>query len=391
LTAIQAARKRLPHLYSISQLSTSPRAITLYSGEWDQQTKDSKKGHSHRDALIWLSLLAISHAKQGNKESTVKANQTIETSVFDILKREKSSQKLADSGVKIANIYLKSGLKSDAEALLSELRSQTVFGTSKLSKSLGLQAGTKLDPLTWVFIITFSATLAGKKHILSSAMADLINEVFMYDEYRRSVAQKAPFLTTLVYGSRLWQFTKDIKDVTATSKVETELREYFASGLNAPKTTDKTILAEFLDLVLVEIHTLEPDISVLKASVPSVNKYFDAGKFQQAHDLSYLIDGFQQFQGGYNTLGKIDRGVQLALVLAGRGKVKCQAQKTSAAMLELSSTITRQVLKEVRANHVNVNEVHISQLSHICGLLGDHKNLDDLEVSSRYSRPLRTC
>ena len=382
LTAIQAARKRLPHLYSISQLSTSPRAITLYSEEWELQTKHPKLGHSHRDSLMWLSLLAIAYSKQSNKDSTLKANQAIECSVFDILKKERSSQRLADSGSKLAEIYLKSGLKSDAEALLSQLRSQTVFGTSNLSKALGLELGAKLDTLTWVFVITFGATLAGKKDALSSAMADLINEVFMYEDYHRSVSQKAPFLTTLGYGSRLWQFSRDIKDATATARIETELLEYFASNLNAPKTVDKTVLSEFLELVLLEIHTLEPDVSILKTSSQTANVYLDTARFQAAHDLIYLIDRFQQFQGGYDTLAKIDLGVQLALVLGGRGKAKCQDPKISAAMLVLSTTITKQIMKTARSSHVNILKIPINQLSHVCGLLGEHKNLDDLEVST---------
>jgi tetratricopeptide (TPR) repeat protein len=387
LTAIQAARKRLPHLYSISKLSTSRRAITLYSEEWQSQTSNPKAGHAHRDALSWLSLLAIAHAKQGNKESTSKATQAVGLSVFEILKKEKSSQRLASSGSKIADIYLKSGLKSDAQQLLVQLRNQAVFGDSTLSKSLGLASGVKLDPLTWVFIITLGVTLAdrkvaGRTEVFSSAMADLITEFFMYEEYQRSVSQKAPFLTTLVYGSRLLQFTKDIHDVAGTARVQTELLGYFATNLSAPKTINQTVLAEFLQLVIVEIHTLEPDVSVLKTSTQAVNAYLDKATFQEAHDLSYLADRFQQFQGGYDSLVKIDLGLQLALVLAGRGKPKSPDPKIRATLFTLSTSITKQIIGTIRSANLNVTEVSISQLNDVSGLLGDQQNLDDLEVST---------
>lgn len=379
LTAIKTARKRLPHLYSISKLSTSTRAITLYSEEFESQAKNSQYGHAHHDTLAWLSLLAIAHSKQGNKESTLKANQTVQSSIFEILKKEKSSQRLADAGSRIAEIYLKSGLQADAEYILAQLRSQTIFGISSFTKNLGLAAGTKLDPLTWVFIVTFDVTLAGKKEVLSSAMADLINEYFLYEEYYRSVTQKAPFLTTLVHASRLLQFTRTINDITGTATVETELTDYFAANLNAPKSINKAVLGEFLYLVLVEIHNLEPDVSILKTSSVAVNSYLEKSKFQEAYDLSYLIDRFQQYQGGYDSLVKVDLGVQLALVIAGRGKFKISDAKIRANLLELSSVITKQVLKTARSTNVSIIEIPISQLNDVTGLLGDHGNLDDLE------------
>jgi tetratricopeptide (TPR) repeat protein len=380
LAAILAARKRLPHLYSISKLSTSPRAIVLYSEEF--QTHHTKNGHAHRETLGWLSLLAIAHAKQGNKESTTKANQTLELSIFEILKSENSSQRLADSGSKIAEIYLKSGLKTEAEQLLVQLRSQTVFGHSSISKTLNLAPGAKLDPRTWAFLVAFSVTLAGKREFYSSAVADLINEVFMYEAYHRSLSQKAPFLTTLVYGSRLLQFTKDIQDDAGTTRVHEELLEYFSTNLNAPKSINKSVLRDFLQLVIVEIHTVEPDVSILKTATLTVGGYIDKAKFQEALDLAFLVDRLQQFQGGYSNLVTIEFGLKLALALAGRGKPRSPDEKLRAAMFELSTTITKQILKTVRSSNISITEVPIDQLNQVSGLLGDQQNLDDLEVSN---------
>lgn len=378
LTAIQTARKRLPYLYSTSKLSTSPRAIPLYNEEL--QYHQSKFGPAHQDTLGWLSLLTIAYATQGSKESLVKAGQALEVSIFDILKKEKSFQRLANSGSRIAEMYLKSGLKSDAEQIIAQLRSQAIFGSSNVSKSLSLAQGAKLDPSTWVFIITFDVTLAGHKEEFSSAMADLVSELFMYEKYHRSVSQKAPFLTTLHHGSRLLQLTRSIYDFTSSAKVEFELLEYFSVNLNPPMTINKAVLGRFLELVLDEIHTLEPDVSILKISSQAINAYLDKAKFQEAHDLAYLLDRFQQFQGGYDNLTKIDLGLQIALVLAGRGKVKCQDAKVRAAMSELSASITKQIMRTVRSAHISITDVPIDLLNDAAGLLGDHRNLDDLEV-----------
>ena len=384
LASIHTARKRLPHLYSISKLSTSPRAITLYSEEFQNHTR---KGHAHRDSLTWLSLLVIAHIKQNKPESTTKGIQTVQHSTFEILKHEKSSQKLADSGSQIADIYLKAGLKSDAEKLLRELRSQVVFGTSEHSKSLNLSPGHKLDPRTWVFLVAFEVTLAGKKHIYSSAMADLIGEVFMYESYTRSVSRKAPFLTTLAYGSQLLQFTRDIHDDSGTARVEKEVIDYLATGLNAPKTINVTVLRDFFILVLVELHKPDVDVSVLGSGVNTISGFVDALKFQEAHDLAVLVNQFQQFQGGYNNLVKIKLGVKLALILAGRGKPKCQDEKLRVGMFELSTSITKQIMTTIRSSSTHqspiiITELSIEELNKVSGLLGEQQNLDDLEVSS---------
>lgn len=379
MTEIQTAQKNLAHMYSNSKLSNSPRAISLYSEEL--QSQHSTFGYAHRDALKWLNFLSIALSKQDNKESLQKANEILEASIFNILKKEKSSQRLADSGLKIAEIYLNSGLRSDGEHLLSQLRSQAVFGVSNVSKKLNLAPGTKLDPSAWVFIITFGVTLSGRKESFSSAMADLVSEFFMYEEYQRSTQQKGSFLTTLEYGSRLLQFTTNIGDISGTAIVESQLLEYFSANLNAPKTTTKTVLAEFLQLVLVQIHTLEPDINILKIGSQVVNAYLDQGKVQEAHDWGYLLDRFQQFQGGYDSLEKIDLGLQVALVLAGRGNTKFQDAKSGGDTFKLSQSITKQIMETVRSSDINVMDVPIDLLNDACGLLGDHRNLNDLEVS----------
>ncbi|KAL5348657.1 hypothetical protein ACLOAV_006074 [Pseudogymnoascus australis] len=377
LTAIQTAQKSLAHLYSSSKLSNSPRAITLYSEELRAQ--HSKFGHVHRDSFTWMNLLCIALSKQGNKESLKKANETLEDSVFNILRKERSSQRLSDSGSRIAEIYLNSGLKSDGEELLAQLRSQAVFGFSNISKELKLASGTKLDPSVWIFIVTFGITLYGHKQSYSSAMADLISEFFMYEEFHRSTLEKSSFLTTLDYGSRLLQFTSNISDINGTAIVESQLLEYFAANLNAPQTIPKAVLSEFLQLVLVQIDSLEPDVSTLKVGSQIVNTYLDKARFQEAYNWGYLLDRFQQFQGGYDSLYKIDLGLQMALVLAGRGNAKFPDSKVGASAFELSQSITKKIMKTVRSGHINITEVSIDLLNDACGLLGDHRNLEDLE------------
>ena len=382
MTTIHTARARLPKLYSISKLVHSPRAIELYIGEL--QTHHSKYGRAHPASITWLSLLAIAYAMQGNEDSTKKARETIKNSVVEIMKEEKSSQKLYDSGVQLANIYRQAGLGIDGEQVARQLRSQVIFGDSDLNKLLNLAHGTKLDKRTWVFLVSFETTLAGKRESYSWEMANLINTVFMYGAYTHAVSEKSPFLPVLVYGSRLLQFTKDIGDVSTSARVEKELLEFFSASLKIPNTFNNAVLREFFHTVLVEVHKLDADVSILRTGVENVRASVTKGKFQDAYDLGFLIDRFQQFQGEYKNLEKIGLGIQLALLLGGfRGKTQPD-EKLRASMAEVSSIIMKQIMKFIRTSQLNIVEIPINELNDACGLLGDQQNLDDLEVSNRY-------
>jgi len=382
MTTIYTARARLPKLYSTSKLAHSPRAIELYNGEL--QTHHSKYGHAHPGSITWLSLLAIAYARQGNQDSTTKAHHTVKNSVIEILKSEKDSQRLYDSGVLLAKVYLQAGLKTDGEQLARQLRSQVIFGDSDLNKPLNLAPGTKLDKRTWVFVVSFETTLAGKKEFYCWEMANLINTVFMYGAYTHAVSQKAPFLPTLVYGSRLLQFTKDINDDLTSARVEKELLEFFSVNLKAPSTLNNAILRDFFRVVLVEVHKLDADVSVLRAGLESVQASVSKGKYQDAYELGLLVDHFQHFQGGYNNLEKIGLGIQLALLLGGgRGNTHHPEQKLRVSMSEVSSTIMKQIMKFIRISQLNIIDIPFKELNDACGLLGDQQNLEDLEVRTK--------
>ena len=379
MTSIHAARARLPKLYSTSKLAHSPRAIELYNEEL--QTHHSKFGHAHPESITWLSLLAIAYVKQGNQESTVKARHTVKNSVVEILRNEKNSQKLYDSGALVAKVYLQAGMKTDAEQLARQIRSQVIFGDSDLNKPLNLTPGTKLDKRTWVFLVSFETTLAGKKEIYSWEMANLINTVFMHGAYTHAVSSKAPFLPTLVYGSRLLQFARDTSDDLTSTQVEKELFEYFSVNLKAPNSTNNAIMREFFSTVLVEVHKFDADVTVLRAGLENVKTSVSKGKFQDAYELGLLVDNFQRFEGGYNNLEKISLGLHFALVLGDRGKTHPD-QKLQASMFEVSTTIMRQIMKFIRISQLNIIEIPIKELNNACGLLGDQQNLEDLEVSN---------
>lgn len=369
--------RRLPRLYSNSQLSTSPKAIPLYEQEW--QTFHTKHGHSHGDSLKWLTLLVIALAKQNGPDSKTRANSTALISVTDVLKKEKNSQNLWDSGQRLANVYLKAGMKAEGEQLLQQLRSQVVFGDSSMTQTLGLTPSSNLDRQTWVFVVSFQTTLHGTRQLYTTVLADLINEVFLYDSYRQVISQKAPFLDCLAYGSRLLQFMRDIHDEPSHIRVEKELSEYFAKTLSAPKNVNSQVLHEFFEIVLLHVHHQDLDVAALKAGSASAVSYFDKGKYAEAYEMAFLVSRFQQFVGGYGSVEKINYGLQIALAVAGYKKTKVEDAKLRETMLELAGKIAKELVQEARAGHILLEDVPLEDLNTASGLLGELGNLDDLD------------
>ncbi|CAD6445073.1 c42f2e4b-2fcf-4437-ac29-47625158b686 [Sclerotinia trifoliorum] len=387
LQAVLAAKKRLPHLYSISKLSTSTEAIALYKQELSKF--HTEKGYAHRYTLLWLGHLTKALAAQDKPEATTEAQQTLQASVIEILKTEKNPQILSDSAATFATIYKNTGLESDAKRLMKQLRSQAVFAQSNLK----IDPKIKLENHTWVFLVSFESTITGRKEFYSSMMADLFMEVFLHQMYQRSIAQKMFFTTVLSYASRLLAFLKDIEDDAGLEIADESVLEYFAANLEVKKNLDSHILREFLHIVLVNLNDGEAGISILQAGLDATSAYMGKSKFAEAQELAEYVDFFQKFYGGYDTLPKVEMGLRLALVLVGtKNKLKNDPQLL-ASSVALSRSIMKQIVKRFRSGKLQIVDLPIEQLNTACGLLGETQDLESLEWlltqlwNSRHSQP----
>ncbi|KAJ8068257.1 hypothetical protein OCU04_003824 [Sclerotinia nivalis] len=374
LQAVLAAKKRLPHLYSISKLLTSLKAIALYKQEF--RKFHTEKGYAHRDTLLWLGHLTKALAKQDKPEATTEAQQTLQASVLEVLKTEKNSQMLSDSAVTFATIYRNAGLESEAKRLMKQLRSQAIFAHSNLK----LDPKIKLESYTWVFLVSFESTITGRKELYSSMMADLFMEVFLYQMYQRSIVQKMFFTTVLSYASRLLAFLKEVEDDAGLEIADKSVLEYFATNLEV-KNLSSHILREFLHIVLVNLNEGEAEISILRAGLDATSVYMGKRKFAEARELAEYVDFFQKFYGGYDTLPKIDMGLRLAIVLV-RSKAKLMNDpELRASSVALSGSIMKQIIKRFRTGKLQIVDLPIEQLNTACGLLGETQDLESLEVS----------
>lgn len=289
-------QSRLLMMYSTSKVSNSPKALPVYEAEY--QRHHTKYGYSHRDSLTWLSFLVLGHAAHQHQNSLAKAKQSLQISAIEILNAEKNTQKLSDSGAKLADIYIKADLRSDAEKFSQSLRRQLIFGSLDISKSHSTSSTSNLDRRSWVFLVSFDTTLIGDLKSYSSIMAALINEICLYDGYRRVAAQKSDFLTTISYGSRLLQFMANIKDEQSHTIFHQEVLHYFGTKLEV-KFSSSLVVRRFFELVIAELPKRDVHINVYKSSYQSVTKYVEQKNFQEAYEMAYLVDRFQRYVGGF--------------------------------------------------------------------------------------------
>lgn len=360
-------------MYSTSKLSTSPKSIPVYETEY--QRHHSKHGHAHRNSLTWLSFLVLATAAHQHPGSSAKARERLNTSTTTTLKNEKSSQKLSDSGTKLAEIYLKAGLKTDAERFSQQLRRQMIFGSSDLSKQVGT-----LDRRAWVFLVSFDTQLRGDFKAYSSIMAALINETFLYDGYKRVVSQKGDLVTTLSYGSRVLQFMSSIKDESSYAVFYSKLLENLSSHLSTNAKSPSPALKQFFELVVTEVQKPDVHINVYASGVLSVTTLIEQKKFAESYEFAQYVDRFQSLVGGYSTNEVIGHALKLSLVLAGRaGAPQVSDQKIRASNLQLSGSILKQIVAAARSGKIALTSFPLMELNEVSGLLGESQNLEDLE------------
>lgn len=372
LTTIRHHRSRLHHLYSTSKSSsTSEKAVSYYETEFNQQSKNGYSQHS----LTWLSRLVLATAAQKDTGKD-KARERLRTTTTTILTTETHIQRLSDSGARLAEIYVKAGLKSDAEKLSQQIRCQMMFGSSDMSKQFG-----SLDRRSWVFLVSFDTQLKGDMTAYSSNMAALINEIFLYNGYQRAISQKSGIVSSLSYGSRVLQFMASIHDETGYTIFYQELMTSFATALKITGNTT-SVFRQFFDLVVAEVWKQDVHINVYAAGVRTVSDLIEQKKFADAAEFAQYVDRFQLLVGGYNTHEIFGHALKLSLILGGRsGAAQCTDQKLRGVLMQQSSVILKQIITATRESKFSLTEYQISELNEVSGLLGEQQNLVDLEVS----------
>ena len=380
-TTIIEVKKRLAHLYSVHTTTTS-KAEVIYYEDWDRKCKH---GHAHEETISALRDLIVYFKDRKTKECTHSATKTLQTTVIEIITKEKDSQRLFYSAEAIANMYIMLGLKDTAFQLINEIRRLIATETKTSEKfKFTLPYTHTVDRRSSVFIIAFEETLKGasRPSLFNEIMSDLMTETTLYESWMRALKYGGRFEVTLSIGARLRLFLKGKDRNDESKKVTDELWEVFLAEVGGPNERSGTVWELFLACI-DDMGDEEHNVSIIEAGATAVFFNYSNRNFKGAFELASWVHKYLKAHGGFNNQQNLAIGFKLALCLAGRGSspAVCKDQELSNKMMELSRTILKEVLAATEHEHGWFLKMGIKEINQIITLLGDHQNFKDLEVS----------
>ena len=382
------ARTRLSRLYvvhSSSSVTFVSKSLTLFTEQFENLRIHF--GCSHEKTLTLLEELVVFYKTQKDQKLVSSITRLLQSTVIEIITKERDSRRLFDSSIRIARIYLAQGYVDEALNLITELRRQIVSRDMRFSKTCGFRLDQHADRRCFVFIATFEEVLKGTKVVnFSEIMAEFLTENIMYDAYSRALSQHARFETIMVHGARLRYFRRSKYSDANDSKIDDELFEAFQGQMGVSIRTNR-LCRYFFGILLEETGKSQHDVNLVRSGCSSgattVHALLQQSKFQDALDLASCVWQFTKSHSGYRDQENISDGFKIALYIIGRGAKECPAndQKLRQQMMNLSRAFVEDILKASREMNVNFTKTPVGELNELVSLLGEQKNYSDLEVS----------
>jgi hypothetical protein len=376
LSIISTTKQRLAYLYSISGI-THDRAQALYLAEFE--SSKNKHTYSHPETLSWLDLLITCYRKRNTTETNHLASQTLQDVAINIILYEKDSTRLYESSKTIARIYSDQKVTTpSASDYLSELRRHVVSGESNIVQLKGKTTERRAYP----FIIGFEETIRGlgASGQFSVLMSELMTESLLTESYMKAKKSNASFDSIFGYGARLRLFYRrhERKD---SARLDEELLEIFTQKIVGNRETDKAAIRQFFDIVVSEHGKDQQDVIILQNVAAAVLRACNENQFQRGLSLAILSDAYVHHYDGFRSHIKVENAFKICLYLAGHGTKKCPDAKLQHSLLNFSSRLLKEVLRDAKAIQLNMVALPVDELNTLVGLLGLQKNYEDLEVS----------
>lgn len=382
-STIIEVRKRLAQLYAIHASSTS-KAEVIYIESWEEYK--SKHGCSHEESLSRLYELIMFFKKQSTKEGIHTATITLQSTIIEIITKEKDTQRLFASAGSIAKLYLALGLQELAFELLGEIRLQLDSVEVKTSKKFGfsLRASHALDRRSYLFVAAFEETLKGNSsvHLYSELMADLVTETTLYENWMRTLKYGGSFESSLSVGARLRLFLISKHREEECTQITEELWELFQTSVGKqPKKAG--IIWELFLVCIKEMGAEEHDFTVLEMAATTVVTHYEKGDFAGSYELATWTYKYIKAHSGFTEQRNLAVGFKISLCLAGKVSQPskgCPDEKLLVMMTELSRTVLIEVLKASESETMSFSKMRLEEVNLIVGVLGGQQNFKDLEV-----------
>lgn len=375
-TVSSLARQKLAKMYSSTEKS-STRAISLH--EENLSSTRSEFGVSSSESLTATRELVTSYKRQETSESRSKAVSTLRSSVLEIFKTERSSERVFEAAHSLAQTYVSCGFKSAATSMVKELR-ETIIQQ--------LRSSTRSESSLNVFLAAFEEVVSQRS--FSATMADIRSEIFLHSSYFEALTAKSTRITTILErGVRLRVFLLESSRTEEVKRIDEELFSTFVKHFSASltiSTEDKKVhhtVIEALLSICTSTLTVDDDsqTAILDHGIETVRTYTNEGHFVQAHALATLLHRWVELTGGFITSEVVYRISRLSLYLAGRRTAKtCRHDNPTlfGRLLDLSRTLLRQALEASQALGIALAAMPLQDLDDIVAVLGEQRSYDDL-------------
>lgn len=393
-TVITEVRKRLAQLYS-SHSETKTKAEVIYYQSWEESLH--QYGYSHTESIERLSQLICFFKKMNTKECIHTATETLHTTVIEVIRSTTNTEKLFGAGQAISRLYLDLGLKEVAFGFIGEIRKLITRTSRKEDKSsttfkfISRLEGHTLDRRCLVLVMAFEEALQGNlsASLYSAIMDDLITETTLFESWMRERRYYGGFESTVRAGSRLAVFLRGKGRQAECEQITDELWQIFREEVKEDSEKKSGHVWELFQNCIVEMGKEEDHCTILEAATTAVTSCYKKGNFLGAFELTQWIHRYVVKSGGYAEQRNLTIGFKLALLMAGCSTAanwkRCQDTKTNELMAKLSSEILKEVLKCSEGEHLSFSKMSLEDVNAIVGILGKHRNFQDLEV---YSIPI---
>lgn len=380
-TIITEIKRRLATLYASHSKSVS-KAEIIYYESWEITRK--RHGWAHEESLTRLYELIMFFKKQAKKECIETAKTTISTAIIEILTREKDTQRLYGSAVKIAQLYIELGLEDLAWEYIKDVRAQLICEEAKTSKKFGfcLRKSHTIDRRLFIFVVAFERALKGcvTHHTYTEIIQDFLTESSLFESWMRTLQYGATFESSLTIGSRLRLFLLSQERHEESDKITDELWHLFLSAVGE-KADKKSLIYQLFLVCTSEMASQETETSVLDAGVTAVVEHYHRSDFSGAYELGTWVFKYVMKHGGFMDERNISAGFRLAICMAGSAAPKCSDANLAAKMMTLSKEVLAEVLRASESEGVSFASMDLAMVNRIVILLGAQKDFKSMEVS----------
>ncbi|KAK2027356.1 hypothetical protein LX32DRAFT_694858 [Colletotrichum zoysiae] len=404
-TIVKTIKKRLSKQYVIvitanklKTTTTIERAIEV-SLEIYEQLK-IEFGCWHEKTLSKLKEIVLMYKKMSNKEAYSSVTRVLQASIIEIITTVRVSVNLHAAAKTLASIYISAGMVQQGQDLLRQLRYLLLFpGFEGAEQGINIKVSGQPSKIYLVFLISFELALNGESkttYSFSELMADVLLEAVLYEQYMSvmSTVTESTMIETIIEPAAHLRFVWESRGRKGfVSVLDKKLFSLFIARYGEfLGNQDSNVTFSFYEALLTEIGggiaadrgTMDLGLMSCKAAYTSVRRLMmHENNFSKADNVAKCALEFASAQRFYHQRNCHVWGFRLAEVLAGINvdNWKTADTKQKENILSTSRHVIKHVLDAFKEAKIELASLRFEDISSLVHLLGEQKNLNELETT----------